>query len=185
MPTLGTSQSEVPTAALVFGALGTVRGTVGSAVSAKLTAQGGTGPITYTASGVPAGLTVSSAGMLSGRPVHAGTYRVLVTASAGSEQAVAFVNVVVSKGRYVPVRLRLVRQGRSYAVKVAAWRVGGKAGAVAKPAVSYQWSTGGHKLAGHGAAMRVPAKYAAKTVTVKLRIAGSRDAAAYSRVLKG
>jgi serine/threonine protein kinase len=52
--------------------------------SATLAATGGTGTATWTASGLPAGLTISSAGTISGTPGASGTFNVTVTATAGT-----------------------------------------------------------------------------------------------------
>jgi hypothetical protein len=54
---------------------------VGTAVSLTLTATGGTAPYTWTASGLPTGLSISSGGVISGTPSTAGTYTVTVTAT--------------------------------------------------------------------------------------------------------
>ncbi|MEZ0578734.1 M4 family metallopeptidase [Nocardioides sp. MH1] len=55
--------------------------TVGTAISnVTLSATGGTSPYTWTATGLPGGLTVSSAGVISGTPTTAGTFSVTVTA---------------------------------------------------------------------------------------------------------
>ncbi|KAA1418623.1 M4 family peptidase [Nocardioides humilatus] len=55
--------------------------TVGTAISnVTLSATGGTSPYTWTATGLPAGLTVSSGGVISGTPTTAGTSSVTVTA---------------------------------------------------------------------------------------------------------
>lgn len=60
-------------------------GTVATAYS-KTFAATGTGPITWSAMGVPAGLTFSSAGLLSGTPLFPGTSELVVSAtnSAGT-----------------------------------------------------------------------------------------------------
>ncbi len=60
---------------------GSKTGTVGSAVSnVTLAASGGTSPYTWTATGLPNGLSVSTAGVISGTPSAAGTFNVTVTA---------------------------------------------------------------------------------------------------------
>jgi large repetitive protein len=59
-------------------------GTVGTAYSQVLTATGGTPPYTWTATGVPAGLTLSSSGTLSGTPTASGTQAIAVTATDSS-----------------------------------------------------------------------------------------------------
>ncbi|HEY7277491.1 MAG TPA: protein kinase [Trebonia sp.] len=58
-------------------------GALRSPYSATLTATGGTGTVTWTASGLPGGLTLSGA-TISGTPTAAGTFSVTVTATAGT-----------------------------------------------------------------------------------------------------
>jgi hypothetical protein len=64
-------------------------GQVGQSYSATLAANGGTMPYTWTASGLPAGVTVNASGAIGGTPTKAGNYtvKVKVTDSAGSPQA--------------------------------------------------------------------------------------------------
>jgi Zn-dependent metalloprotease len=60
---------------------GSKTGTVGTPITnVTLQATGGTTPYTWTATGLPAGLTLSSAGVISGTPTTAGTSSVTVTA---------------------------------------------------------------------------------------------------------
>jgi len=61
---------------------GNKSGTVGTAISSfTVTASGGTTPYTWSATGLPAGITIgSSSGTVSGTPTTAGTYNVTVTA---------------------------------------------------------------------------------------------------------
>ena len=60
---------------------GSKTSTVGTAITTvTLHASGGTAPYTWTATGLPAGLTVSSGGVISGTPTAAGTKSVTVTA---------------------------------------------------------------------------------------------------------
>jgi len=61
---------------------GNKSGTVGTAISSfTVTASGGTTPYTWSATGLPAGITIgSSTGTVSGTPTTAGTYNVTVTA---------------------------------------------------------------------------------------------------------
>ena len=57
-------------------------GTVGAAYSQTLQATG-TAPITWSATGLPAGLTISAAGVISGTPTAVGTSSVVITANNG------------------------------------------------------------------------------------------------------
>lgn len=60
---------------------GNQTGTVGTPVSLQMSASGGTAPYTWTASGLPAGLSINSSGLISGTPTTATTYNVTVTAT--------------------------------------------------------------------------------------------------------
>ena len=64
---------------------GNQTGTVGTAVSLQIHATDSAGKaLTYSASGLPAGLSISSSGLISGTPSTAGTSSVTVTASSGT-----------------------------------------------------------------------------------------------------
>jgi serine protease len=64
---------------------GSQTGTVGTAASLQIKATDSAGKsLTYTASGLPAGLSISSSGLISGTPTTAGTSNVSVTASSGT-----------------------------------------------------------------------------------------------------
>ncbi|WP_204358457.1 ExeM/NucH family extracellular endonuclease [Streptosporangium sp. 'caverna'] len=72
---------------------GSQSATSGTAITPlALHASGGTEPYTWTAAGLPAGLTISSAGTVSGTPTSAGTASVTVTAtdSAGATGSATF-----------------------------------------------------------------------------------------------
>lgn len=73
-------------------------GTVGVAYSVQFTASG-TAPITWSATGIPAGLTFSSAGLLSGTPTTEGGATINVTASnnAGTAGPMGFA-ITISPG---------------------------------------------------------------------------------------
>jgi len=61
---------------------GSKTGVVGTAASLTVSASGGTGSYTWTASGLPTGLSIaSSTGVISGTPTTAGTYSTTVTAT--------------------------------------------------------------------------------------------------------
>ncbi|WP_354639920.1 M4 family metallopeptidase [Kitasatospora camelliae] len=53
---------------------------INTAVSLQVQASGGTAPLTFSATGLPAGLSISSSGLITGTPTAAGTSNVTVTA---------------------------------------------------------------------------------------------------------
>jgi large repetitive protein len=67
-------------------------GVVGTAYSATLAAGGGTPPYTWAASGLPQGITATTAGVLSGTPTVAGSFNIAVTVtdSAGAQASKTF-----------------------------------------------------------------------------------------------
>ncbi len=81
---------------------GSRSGTVGTAISSfTLSASGGTAPYTWSATGLPAGVTIgSSTGTVSGTPTTAGTYNVTATAtgSGGSGSGAATFTFTVTGG---------------------------------------------------------------------------------------
>ena len=87
-PTGGSAFAPVPVGSILQG------GTTGTAYSETITAQGGTGPYTYAVSSgaLPAGLSMSSGGLISGTPTTTGTatFTVTVTDSASATGSQAF-----------------------------------------------------------------------------------------------
>ncbi|HEV3357426.1 MAG TPA: putative Ig domain-containing protein [Pseudonocardiaceae bacterium] len=79
---------------------GNQTGTVGTAASLQLSASGGTAPYTWTASGLPTGLSVSSSGLISGTPSAAGTFNVSATAkdSTGATGSTTFTWTINTSG---------------------------------------------------------------------------------------
>ncbi|MFD8786816.1 RICIN domain-containing protein [Kitasatospora sp. NPDC059599] len=76
--------------AVVLTAPGDQSGTVGQAASVRLGATDSAGkPLAFTATGLPAGLSVSPAGLITGTPTGAGVSTVTVTASSGTASASA------------------------------------------------------------------------------------------------
>jgi len=64
---------------------GSRTGTVGTAASLQISASDSAGKaLTYSATGLPAGLSISSSGLISGTPTAAAAYNVTVTASSGT-----------------------------------------------------------------------------------------------------
>jgi 5'-nucleotidase len=85
---------------------GTQNATTGTAITAiTLDAAGGTAPYTWTATGLPAGLAVSDAGVVSGTPTAAGTSSVTVTAtdSTGAAGSATFSFVVGAPATALPI----------------------------------------------------------------------------------
>jgi hypothetical protein len=71
--------------------------TLGTAFSVALAATGGTPPYTWTATGLPAGVTLSSTGTLSGTPTTVGTTSITVTVTdSGGMQATEKLNLTTS-----------------------------------------------------------------------------------------
>ena len=81
---------------------GNQSGTVGTAVSVQVSATDSASgqTLTYTASGLPAGLSISSSGLISGTPATAATYSVTVTATdtTGAAGTASFTWTVATGG---------------------------------------------------------------------------------------
>ena len=74
-------------------------GTSGTAYSATVTASGGSGTDTWSATGLPAGLAMSATGTISGTPTATGTYSVTVTVTdtaSPAQTAMATLSLTVS-----------------------------------------------------------------------------------------
>jgi hypothetical protein len=86
--TLPAALCGAPPDAVSMGNPGAQQGTVGTAASVQLTATDAYGfAITFTATGLPAGLSISPGGLISGTPTAAGTSTVTVTAQAATGAA--------------------------------------------------------------------------------------------------
>ena len=85
----GDPTCTVSTGSVTVNNPGNKSGTVGTAISSfTVTASGGTAPYTWSATGLPAGVTIgSSTGTVSGTPTTAGTYNATVTATPASGTA--------------------------------------------------------------------------------------------------
>jgi hypothetical protein len=71
--------------------------TSNQAYSTTLSAAGGTGTITWSATGLPAGLSMSTSGVISGTPGNAGTASVVVTVTdQGGQSATAHLSVTTN-----------------------------------------------------------------------------------------
>ena len=81
--------------------------TVGTAVSLMLSASGGTPPYTFTSTALPAGLSLSSSGVISGTPTTAGTTSVTATVhdSASGTASTTFTWTVNAAGSCTPAQL--------------------------------------------------------------------------------
>ncbi|WP_369148594.1 RICIN domain-containing protein [Streptomyces sp. R44] len=83
--TLSFTQTGSAPETIVFNGPGDQSGTAGAAVSLQLTAMDSAGkPLTFSANGLPAGLSISSSGLITGTPTTAATSQVTVTASSGT-----------------------------------------------------------------------------------------------------
>ncbi|MFE9423772.1 M4 family metallopeptidase [Kitasatospora sp. NPDC006697] len=83
---------SLPTGGVTVTNPGNQSTTQGSAVSLQLKATGGTGTLSWSATGLPAGLSISGSGLITGTASTAGTYSVTATATdtAGKSGSVNF-----------------------------------------------------------------------------------------------
>jgi hypothetical protein len=88
-------------------------GAVGSPYSAVLNASGGSGTYTYTATGLPPGVTLSPSGTFSGTPSTAGPYTIAVTATDanGVTASASFKVTIAAKLVVNPVTIPTATQG--------------------------------------------------------------------------
>ncbi|MET8979547.1 M4 family metallopeptidase [Streptomyces sp. NPDC004539] len=95
------SHITVPSTGVTVTNPGSQSTTVGTAVSLQISASStNSGTLTYAASGLPTGLSISSTGLISGTPTTAGTYSttVTVTDSAGTTGTASFTWTVSASG---------------------------------------------------------------------------------------
>ena len=98
-PTPQNAASDGGTGTVTVTNPGTQSATAGTAIAPlTLAASGGTAPYTWTATGLPAGLAISTDGVVTGTPTTAGTSSVTVTAtdSAGTDGSASFTFEVVA-----------------------------------------------------------------------------------------
>ncbi len=92
----------VPVAPQITSATLPATGTVGTPYNYTVTATG-TAPITFTASGLPGGLAISSAGAITGAPLTAGTFTGTITAANGTlPNATQSFSIVISAATVAP-----------------------------------------------------------------------------------
>ncbi|MFJ3584145.1 putative Ig domain-containing protein [Streptomyces sp. NPDC090127] len=90
---------------VTVGAVSAKTSATGTRVEATNTAEGGTAPYTWSASGLPAGLTIASAtGTITGTPTTAGSHTVTVTATdaTGKKGSTSFSWTVTAPGSGTP-----------------------------------------------------------------------------------
>ncbi|MGC9667640.1 ExeM/NucH family extracellular endonuclease [Planosporangium sp. 12N6] len=105
-PTPQNAASDGGTAAVTVTNPGTQNAAIGASIAPlTLSASGGTAPYTWTATGLPAGLAISSAGVVSGTPTAAGISSVVVTAtdSTGASGSASFDFNVASETKVLPI----------------------------------------------------------------------------------
>jgi hypothetical protein len=161
-------------------------GMVGVMASLDTRAWVATGaPITYRASGLPAGTKIAASGYITGKPKKAGTYRVTVAATAAGEKATRSFMWTVTARQLVPSVLPrvsgTVARGKTVKVAVPSWRTPN--GKKLKPTVTYQWYLGGKAITGatkSSCAIATSAASVGKALTVKLAVAKTRTMLGYT-----
>ncbi|MFN8023531.1 MAG: collagen-binding domain-containing protein [Acidimicrobiales bacterium] len=154
----------------VQGPAGIADGQVGVAMSATMDASGGTGIYSWSATGLPPGVTLSSAGALSGTPTSSGTYSIVasVTDSSGATARRTYtVNVRAALAVATPSSLAAGQVGTAY-TSVTFTASGGLA--------PYTWSASnlhtGLSLSSAGVLSGTPTSNGTRTVTVTVTDAG-------------
>jgi len=114
---------------------GLAEGEMGQAYSATLTAAGGTSPYSWTATGLPSGLTCSAGGVISGAPTQSGDFNVTltVTDSAAASQIKALPLKIYPAPQILTTELPGGKVGDAYTITLVA--TGGK--------TSYSWTATG------------------------------------------
>ncbi|MEV8512184.1 ExeM/NucH family extracellular endonuclease [Dactylosporangium sp. NPDC051484] len=105
-PTPQNAASDGGTAAVTVTNPGTQNAAAGTSIALlTLSASGGTAPYTWTATGLPTGLAISSSGVVSGTPAAAGVSSVTVTAtdSTGASASASFDFNVASESKVLPI----------------------------------------------------------------------------------
>ncbi len=143
--------------------------------SATLGASGGTAPYTWSAGGLPGGLSVSSAGAITGTPTTLGTFTVGVSVkdSVGGS-ATASLSITIN-----PAPLRITTTGLSPVPLGASFSVGFSATGGAAP---YTWTAGGLpggvSIASNGTLSGTPTALGTSSITVTVTDANKQTASA-------
>jgi serine protease len=127
---------------------GNQTGTVGTAVSLTMTATGGTTPYTWSATGLPAGLSINaSSAAISGTPTTAGSSSVTVTVtdSASHHATASFTWTINAKGSCASPGQKLVNPG--FENGTSPWSatpgvLGNTSGETAHSGTQYAWLDG-------------------------------------------
>ncbi len=140
-------------------------GQLGAPYSAQFNATGGTPPFTWTATGVPAGLIFSNAGLLSGTPTASGTFTIAVTVT-DSARISASGNFSLTVGTNLAISTASLPNGTvgtAYTASVAA------TGGVPPYTFSATGLPGGITLSTGGTLSGTPTAAGTFTVTVTVR----------------
>ena len=89
--------------------------------SVQFTASQGTEPITWTASGLPSGLTLSTAGLLSGTPKKAGNFKLTIKAkNSGGQDSVKLALTVFMMPEITTKKLSAATTDKTYSARITA-----------------------------------------------------------------